>query len=69
MSDDLSGAIEPAELRGIGLVLAEVSRRGHPDLVRDIAAHLELDCTDFGAVVHEAADMEELRDALANQKL
>jgi hypothetical protein len=64
IANTTSQRLEPAELRAVALVLAEVVRYGHPELAHWIVGGLKLNPSDFEGVIDEA-DMEGLRKALA----
>ncbi|MDC7785475.1 hypothetical protein PQJ75_26610 [Rhodoplanes sp. TEM] len=60
---DMTGTVHSATLLGMGIVLADTARRGHHDLAREIAAHLELRLDELAPVVDEV-DLRELRAVL-----
>ncbi|MFD2184088.1 hypothetical protein [Rhodoplanes azumiensis] len=60
---DLSGTVHSATLLGMGIVLADTARRGHHDLAREIATHLDIRIGDLAPVVDEQ-DLRELQAVL-----
>ncbi|MFL9827195.1 hypothetical protein [Rhodoplanes sp. SY1] len=58
---DVDG-IDPSVLRGVALVLAAVTRHGHAELARRIAAELRVDPGALAEI--DPADLEALRDAI-----